>query len=370
MGNYNYYTPTTLALELLRLIPCGANITSVADICCGTWNLLKAARACFSDASIVGVDTDPNSKIFCLKNATFCTNDGRDFADQMEQKGLFFDLILSNPPFGYIEKSDKKYLNSENVLTISRRYESELLFANYKLLKDSGYLLAILPITFIKGRQYQKHRIWIAEKFDVLNTVLLPSNTFGAKELNTAAILLKKGKANEHKETIFLSAKKVGDEWSLEAGSVVSNAKILSGNWDSSKRSTSINNKVVIHRGNISSQYFAASGRPVLHCSSMIIDGLWIPAVRYCCGIKTSQEKYAEAGDVIINRIGKCAACWSVYTGPQCLVSDCVIIIKQPEEAIISRLKEFSRNGMLTVPKLGVSASYITSEDVKALFNA
>lgn len=365
MSNYNYYTPTELATQLLQLIPNESIITSVADICCGTWNLLKAANFSFPNASIVGVDTDASSIRFGIRNAKFYAADGRDFANKMELDGIRFDLLLSNPPFGLISTDQKKFEGTENILLRSKRYESELLYANYKLLKDNGYLLIILPITYVRGSQYQKHRVWIAANFDVLHIVTLPSYTFGSKPLNTVALLLKKSKAHPSQVSQLLSAQLINHTWELRADSTIPYENIISGDWFSPQQI--INNKLSVFRGSISSSYFTKTGTPLLHCSNNVTAGVWTPSIKRCGKIKSIQEKFAEPGDIIINRIGKCAAAWAIYAGEKCLISDCIIVIKKPTEATIEKLNRFSIAGRLQIPRLGVATPYVTSKDVISL---
>ena len=56
MSKYNYYTPIELAALLLELIPQKASISSAIDICCGSWNLLAAAKRHYPEVKITGVD--------------------------------------------------------------------------------------------------------------------------------------------------------------------------------------------------------------------------------------------------------------------------------------------------------------------------
>ena len=56
---------------------------------------------------------------------------------------------------------------------------------------------------------------------------------------------------------------------------------------------------------------------------------------------------------------------WNVYTGSKKLVSDCLIVIKEPTSATIKELEVHSENGRLNIPLRGVSTPYITIEDIK-----
>lgn len=359
---YNYYTPTELAYKLLDLIPNTKAISSVADICCGTWNLLSAAEKRFPNASIIGVDTNPLAGDASLENSFFYLKDGRDFANIAEQRKIEFDLLLSNPPFGSLNAHQKKYDEKGDYLAKSKRYESEFLYANTKILKENGYLLIILPITYALGQQFVKQREWIAINYEVLNIVFLPPNTFGSKELNTVALLLKKTTRQDNYWSVVLNAKKIDDDWALTHTSSIPSSTITSGNWFTS--SQELNPEIIIYRGSISSHYFSLQGTPILHCSSIVQDDIWIPSRRKCSGIRDSQKKYVESGDIIINRIGKFSSFWCVYEGEKCLISDCLIVIKHPSTEILHKMRNLTENGHLCVPKLGTSTPYISSKDI------
>jgi len=362
MNKYDYYTPSELAECLMQLIPTtSAQITSIADICCGTWNLLSAAHSRFPNASITGVDINKNVEHNCITNATFLAQDGRDFANEMTKKGIHFDLILSNPPFGPLSASQKKYEGNTCIQSF-KRYESEMLFANYLLLKNNGFLLIILPVTYAKGSQYKKHRIWIAQNFDILNIVSLPQNTFGTKLLHTVALVLRKTQKPTETTTQLQNAEYCEEGWKLTTMNQLARNKVSSGDWFTTQNMDPP--KQGIFRGSISSQYFSESGVPILHCSSNIINDIWEPSVRMCSGFSLSKEKYAESGDIVINRIGKCAAAWKVYKGSRCLVSDCIIVIKQPDDSILNIFSTHSQGCILQIPRLGVSTPYISSSDI------
>lgn len=361
MSKYDYYTPRELAQTLLQLIPSNAPIAKIADICCGTWNLLTAAHSRFPNAELTGVDINEKVIENAIQDASFFAKDGRDFANEMDEKGVHFDLLLSNPPFGTLSDSQKKYSGKECVQNF-KRYESELLYANYLLLNTNGYLLVILPVTYARGHQYKSHRIWIAQNFNVLNIVDLPINTFGNKSLHTVALVLRKSKVAQVVSTTLYIAKLNHESWSLDKSCNVDPLKIASGDWlaDNDASAPGID----IFRGSISSQYFSKIGEPVLHCSSVFTNGVWKPAIRNCAGIKESQKKYAESGDVLINRVGRNAAAWIEYSGPTCLISDCIIVIKHPTEAILNKLIKHSNIGILQISRLGVSTPYVSSTEI------
>lgn len=61
MKKYDYYTPVELARCILKLLP-NMEVRTMVDICCGSWNLLSAAKELYVNAYAVGVDVEGESK--------------------------------------------------------------------------------------------------------------------------------------------------------------------------------------------------------------------------------------------------------------------------------------------------------------------
>lgn len=76
MQNYKFYTPPMLAECLINLLP-SKEYNQVIDICCGSQNLLKAAKKRFVCAHYVGGDIDANVKEYCFTGADFYCEEGR-----------------------------------------------------------------------------------------------------------------------------------------------------------------------------------------------------------------------------------------------------------------------------------------------------
>ena len=370
MNDYNYYTPFELAALLLELIPQKTSISNVIDICCGSWNLLAAAKRHYPESKITGVDIDPTACNHCIEGATFVCDDGRSFANRQEKAKQTYDLVLSNPPFGPLPKKKKKYRKTGNILTTSKRYEAELLWANLKLMHTGSFLIIILPSTYMDGSSYIEYRKWLALNYNIHAIVKLPSNTFDKAILNTVAIILQKvdpdsTHANATETSVYQAHYNL--KWSIKPAFSITSKRILDGTWNNNPRPIAEDQHLQIYRGSISSKYFSKAGDTVLHCSSTFINDSWTPGVRYCTGIKASQRKHLDYGDIVINRIGRCAGYWNVYTGMQKLISDCLIVIKEPSNATVETLKNHSKNGRLQIPLRGVSAPYVTIEDIRLL---
>ena len=189
MGNYKFYTPPMLAECLMKLLP-KRTYCNIIDICCGSWNLLDAARKQFGPAHYVGVDIDEKAGANCFANANFLCEDGRKFAIKEKKK---YDLILSNPPFGYLKENERlfKGMEIENIKgLINKRYENEMMQANLLLADKEGVLLFILPATFFEGESYLTIRSELCKSYTVHSIVKLPIETFGSSKISTYALIM------------------------------------------------------------------------------------------------------------------------------------------------------------------------------------
>ena len=370
MSDYIYYTPQELASLLIDLISQEQSISTVVDICCGSWNLLNAAKEKFPEAKLVGVDVDEESISHQIANTKFICCDGRDFANQQIQKNRHFDLILSNPPFGALRVEEKKYSIKGNVFAESKRYEAEMLWANYQLMSKDSTLVIILPSTYVDGSSYIKYRKWLAENCCIQKIVRLPHNTFAKSKPNTVALILKKRGAKQNVIGTDIFEASYHGIWEVSKIGTVSQTEVENGFWSTLCAYPVEKPAITIFRGNTSSKFFTNTGNEILHCSSLISRNCWRPSIRYCDSTGLSQKKYAKRGDIIINRIGRSAGYWCIYRGKKRLISDCLIVISSPSSLTVSKIKENSVCNRLSIPLRGVSTPYITMEDISNKLNS
>ena len=114
-------------------------------------------------------------------------------------------------------------------------------------------------------------------------------------------------------------------------------------------------------RGTICSGSFTLRGIPVLHTAKL--QPRWRPSIRYV-NEHTFSTVYAENGDIIVNRIGKAAGHWHIYSGHPMMISDCLYRIKDSNGDIAKKLKGHN----YSFPLRGVAARYIIMEDFEAWY--
>ena len=369
MKRYDYYTPIDLARSMIDIIP-EIEVNSIIDICCGSWNLLQAGMEKYPNAVITGVDIDKEAEKNKISDSNFQIMDGREFAENEYKKGRTYDLILSNPPFGYIVEDERKYRTENPIIEacfsklLNKRYECEMMQANLLLAHDSSVLLFILPYTFIAGTSFQEIRCQIASEYSVIAIVKLPFTTFDKDEINTFAIILQKGE--QFRKTVVFNAV-YDDSWKINMIREVSEKEISKGNWWFIWNNNG-NDQINISRGNVSSNKFEEKGQIVLHCAAKKSER-WLPSIRYF-DISSIKKKVIKArkGDVLINRIGRDAGYWNINEIDNISVSDCLLILSNVTEKMIKILEKNSVDGRLKIPVRGVTTAYITAEDVRLLF--
>lgn len=365
MGNYKFYTPPVLADCLVKLLP-QREYHKIVDICCGSWNLLEAAKKQFGSAYYVGVDVDEKAGENCFNEAIFLCEDGRKFAVAENRK---YDLVLSNPPFGYLTEDERVFNNFDEsqcgIRTLkTKRYENEMMQANLLLAEDGGVLLFILPTTFLEGDTYLSTRKELCEKYSIDSIIKLPIETFGNSKISTFALIMSNS-GKQHKKTKFYEIVSDGITWKVNFISDISATRMREGNWNGKSVKKNKLKDVIIYRGNISSAQMSQIGTKVYHSSSNIQDGVWKPSVRYCNDEKVIQKaKMVMPGDIIVNRVGRCARYWCISKSKG-LVSDCLIVIQAREKSqLYDRMEKNSTNSQLNIDTKGVTTKYITMRDV------
>lgn len=373
MDKYKYYTPKELARSLIQLLP-NHNYARVIDICCGSWNLLHAAKEFYPNAELTGVDIDKCAREFTLEDSRFFNVDGRLFALQEYENRSTYDLILSNPPFGYLKDEERVFTHGCTEIyyagLLNKRYENEMTQANFLLSHNNSVHLFILPSTFVEGTSNIKARRDISKKYSILSLILLPKETFGSSKINTYAIIMNKG-ANQNTTTNIFEANNYSEKWSINKVCEVPYAEVINGNWSSNCiNNLEDNDYFDIYRGNIGSGDFSDNGIEVLHCSNKIEKAIWKPSVRYYNENKLGKVcKKAKEGDVLINRIGVKAGYWSINKYNNIAISDCIIVISPKNSDTIKLIERFSTDGRLNVSLRGVATKFINMCDVQQLLS-
>ena len=348
MDYSKYYTPISIAqllVKQLRICP----PDKIVDICCGSCNLLNAAKKRWPRATLYGTDIVEHKD----DNVVFEKIDGREYALNHPKE---FSLVLANPPFDYLEKKNEypELFQSPFEKISSSRLEIEMMLANLIMLKNGGVLLIIMPSSFVEGETYRPIREIIAKKYQVKSIIELDEDTFGATHIHSYALVIKNNMCQSY-TTDILCTRKENNNFVLLSNGKRTKKDLIYGNWSSFQNAT-CSFKLDIKRGNISSSNFVESGFPILHTSKINIP--WQPSIRYISN-EIKPNIYAENGDIIVSRIGKSAGNWFLYTGEKIPVSDCLYRIKDPNGELYKKIQGKNFNLKLR----GVATQYITMAD-------
>ena len=119
----------------------------------------------------------------------------------------YFNLILTNPPFGAnVKKEEKPYLGNyifgkDAKDKVKASQKTEILFIErcYEFLKPNGKLAIILPDGILTNTTLKKVRDYLLEKFEFEAIFSLPQVTFAhyGAGLKSSILLLRKRKKNE-----------------------------------------------------------------------------------------------------------------------------------------------------------------------------
>ncbi len=136
------------------------------------------------------------------------------------EKGLKFDLILSNPPFSLqYTRDNKEQANVLNQYTLSRDsikgkiinklISSVMFIERYKdLISDTGKIVAVIDDSVLSGSSYSHVRRYIRNNFIIEAIISLPGDAFkrASARVKTSVIVLKKKLNAETQADIFLAS--------------------------------------------------------------------------------------------------------------------------------------------------------------------
>jgi hypothetical protein len=103
----------------------------------------------------------------------------------------FYDLVIGNPP--YREYVSKYAPLGEKKATDAHTFDQYFIMRGIDVLKPGGLLIYIIPSSFMFNKvKYNAFKEKLAKKAELLEAYRLPSGVFGATEVTTDIIVLKK----------------------------------------------------------------------------------------------------------------------------------------------------------------------------------
>ena len=166
-------------------------INDILEPCCGSCEFIKYIDSKFNNKNIIGIEN--NNFIFeKIKNISSNKNKiellNKSFFDFNGDK---FDLIIGNPPFYVISKSniDQKYGKY-----FDGRPNIFLLFIinSLKKLNNKGLLCFVLPINFLNCLYYDKLRSYINSNYFIVNIINCNCNNYIDTQQETIIFIVQK----------------------------------------------------------------------------------------------------------------------------------------------------------------------------------
>jgi site-specific DNA-methyltransferase (adenine-specific) len=161
-----YYTPKSIAADMLPETVVGFEDKLFLDPCCGGGNfIIRALEIGFKPENVFGFDTDPNAVAITKKRifdkTGYQTNNitEGDFLEQAYSQNKKFDYIFTNPPWGKkISKDAKERYGTIYKSGKSLDTSSLFFFAAVSCLKPAGKLGFLLPESFFNISIFQDAR--------------------------------------------------------------------------------------------------------------------------------------------------------------------------------------------------------------------
>lgn len=349
-----YYTPMIIADALVGLLEFPDN-AKVIDICCGSCNLLRAAKKVNEKVECTAVDVN------FIQSSEFdiIQCDGREFAKKHEET---YEIALANPPFGKVEDggfSDVLFVGDYLKLN-SSRMEVQMIVANLHMLKKGGVLLAIVPSTIVDGFSTNNVRKYLASANYIKAIIDMPYNSFHPKRIKCSAVIIVKCKNEKMLPTQVYS---MSDTFAVHEMCSLEAQNVKKGKWTIKGESCTCS--FLIKQGKIQTNEFTNDGTEVLHTAKASEN--WMPCVRHSAhSISETNLVRVDKGDIIISRVGASAGQKMEYCGDSKLISDCLFVVKGLNSITKERLLQLELNRIVK----GLATPYITAEDIYALYAA
>lgn len=194
-----YYTPQSLATELLSECRLSHEIGRVVDPSCGMGALLHAAERVLNSPKCIGIDVD-RSAIESLRAANphwelsvaNILNSKRVNQTRAGKAAACSEMVLLNPPFS---QEGRKFfthrLSDRSEIRVSRAMK--FLLQSISIFANANLFFAIVPESLLFSELDSRARKFIDLNFTTRVIGILKSTSFRGARVNTAAVELQRG---------------------------------------------------------------------------------------------------------------------------------------------------------------------------------
>ena len=192
-----YFTPKIILNDLdaiLRSIEINKSETVIADFTVGEGALLEVAEKLFPEADLIANDIDAKLITKLRKSKQSWKLYNSDFEKIVTYKKFrgSLDLILANPP--YSSPHSRFHVFSLDGAEFKASYVASYIAKSLKLLKPSGYMIAIIPSSFMHTDTDRKFVDHLSKNYIFEKIRDYPSRAFIGCDASTTLIKIQKAK--------------------------------------------------------------------------------------------------------------------------------------------------------------------------------
>ena len=388
-----YYTAPAIAEVLVKCLP-QRQPTSLLDLGAGAGSLCVAASSKWQELSLITVDSDKQASLTlsdALKESGFVgshwhvqsdaltTQLPKRIRDELRQQP---SIAVCNPPFltpaweiHYSEILED--VGFSGCIPAIAQTDTAVLFLaqNFRILGEGGTVGIIVPDSIVSASRYKRFRQDLLNQYDVQQAIRLPRTSFVGTDAQAHILVISKQRprnepiilsslpsAHAKPETLSIDREKAA----LRLDYAYHTAQ------DAVRKITLEAVTLELRRGTFNSAEVRASKDFILHTTDISADilGQWssFKDLTKHCAFGQHQPVIAEAGDILIARVGRNAASKVIglYRG-SVAISDCLYRLRvMPEyrKAVLKSLASTRGQTWLRAHAYGVAASQLSKGDL------
>ncbi len=375
-GKYGFYETPEWVSRLVAKNICVNQRAHLIDLGAGSGSLIRGIKELYKNCFCTGVELDKSHAKFLNKIADRVRH--INLIENSVPKNLIVPHrqinVVSNPPFGKIESnSELRRLLQQNELVAqastacSTRSEVVFLARALEVLKKGSSAAFIVPSTISTHDHWSVLRETLTEKHALEKMILLPEKVFSATEVESVIFFIRpysgrsvKIQIEDHRES-ELKRYEVSIRSFVDGlvGKTISSGSLLLGPlvtdmYRGRRCSKELKNNAIdhLHSSDINS----------LHASKIALPKLRVSK-------KIQNERIAEAGDILVSRVGtRCLGSTVFVESGGAVISDSVISIRVPKKKaplVFSKLASSKGREWLRGASRGACAKIITYETIQ-----
>ena len=162
-----------------------------------------------TNMELIKAHMQKNGKEFFYKivDSNFITANGLFWRNELGAEENYYDVIIANPPYKKIGKSDQEAIEMESIVYGQPNIYFLFMAMAAKMLKEDGQMIFINPRSFSSGAYFQKFRQWFFEniKLSHLHLFVSREDVFNCDSVLQETIILKAVKTKKNISNITVT---------------------------------------------------------------------------------------------------------------------------------------------------------------------